>query len=168
MESKDRELSVGDDGLYMTKRRIRLHRSLNVAVVWGIISFIGTLAFAAAAYFQGQTFNGLELIAYGGNTFKGYYTADLLRIEAGVCFISGILFVVLYQAGFTWFYEKRNKPAYLVASIGIILVAFIWEIFLLTIGVFDVLSLLSLVLTVVVFTFMSQVKQEQKTKNLNI
>lgn len=61
-----KEASVGDDGLYMTKIRIMMHRILNFALVWGIVSFLLTLLFAALAYFQGQSFIGWELIAYGG------------------------------------------------------------------------------------------------------
>lgn len=162
------EMSVGDDGLYMTKKRIKLHYLLNGAMIWGVIAFIGTLAFASFAYFQGQTFHGLDLIAYGGNTFKGYYTADLLRIEAGVCFASGVLFIVLYQSGFMWFYEKRSKLGYYVASIAIVVVSLIWEYFVVSIGVFDPISLINLLLAIVIFVYMKLVEIECKTIDLNV
>lgn len=116
-----KEASVGDDGLYMTKKRIMMHHILNFALVWGIVLFLLTLLFAALAYFQGQTFIGWELIAYGGNTFNGYYTADLLRIEAALCFVLGILFVVIYQAGFMWLYERRNQKVFLIALFAAII-----------------------------------------------
>lgn len=163
-----KEASVGDDGLYMTKKRIMMHRILNFALVWGTVSFLLTLLFAALAYFQGQTFIGWELIAYGGNTFNGYYTADLLRIEAALCFVLGILFVVIYQAGFMWLYERRNQKVFLIALFAAIIACVVWEIFLLTISAFDPIALLGILFSSCIILCNKRVEKERKEIDLTV
>lgn len=32
---------IGDDGCYMTKKRIIAHQSLNVVLVWGVVVLLG-------------------------------------------------------------------------------------------------------------------------------
>lgn len=163
-----KEASVGDDGLYMTKKRIMMHRILNFALVWGIVSFLLTLLYAALAYLQGQSFIGWELIAYGGNTFNGYYTADLLRIEAALCFIIGILYVVIYQAGFMWLYERRSQKVFLIALFAAIIVCMIWEIFLLTIGTFDPIALLGILISSFIVVCNKRTEKERKEIDLTV
>lgn len=81
---------IGDDGCYMTKKRIIAHQSLNVVLVWGVVVLLATIVFASVAHLQGQTLSQFELIATGGNQYRGFYTADLLRCAAAFCFLGGI------------------------------------------------------------------------------
>ena len=168
MKNIDKEMCIGDDGLYMTKKRIRLHQALNAILIWGIISLLATIAFASSAYFQGQTFDGFELVATGGNTFNGYYSADLLRLEAGFCFVSGILFVITYQAGFMWFYEKRSRYIYLFSAAAIVIIALVWEGFLLNIGAFDPVALISITALCIIGILTKQVEREHKEIDLSV
>lgn len=168
MSRKNQEMRVGDDGLFMTKTRIFMHRILNVALVWGVISLLSTLIFAALAYAQGQTFVSWELIAQGGNTYCGYYTADLLRIEAGVCFAIGVLLVVAHQAGFMWFYERRSMLVFIIASVLIELIVIVWQCFLLSIRLIDPLGLISFVIVAILLMSNYRVEKERKNTDLTV
>lgn len=98
---------IGDDGCYMTKKRIIAHQSLNVVLVWGVVVLLATIVFASVAHLQGQTLSQFELIATGGNQYRGFYTADLLRCEAAFCFLGGLMMVGIHLHGFVWLYEKK-------------------------------------------------------------
>ena len=92
---------IGDDGRYMTKKRIRSHHCLNFFATWGVVSLLLTLLFSSLAYLQGQALSPFELVATGGNMFKGFFVADLLRIEAAFAssqelFMLFFIFQVLY------------------------------------------------------------------------
>lgn len=92
---------IGDDGRYMTKKRIRSHHCLNFFAAWGVVSLLLTLLFSSLAYLQGQALSPFELVATGGNMFKGFFVADLLRIEAAFAssqelFMLFFIFQVLY------------------------------------------------------------------------
>lgn len=161
-------LSVGDDGLYMTKKRAVMHRSLNFLLVWGLISLISTLAFSIAAYLQGQTFESWELIANGGTMYNGFQTALLLRAEAGFCFVSGILIIVMHFTGFIWFYERRRKRTLVAISAIIGATALCWFSFLASIGIFGPLAFASLVIIALFWILAYRVEAERRTVDLTV
>lgn len=162
------EASVGDDGLYMTKRRATMHRCLNLLLVWGVISLVSTLAFSITAYLQGQTFASWELIADGGTIYNGFQTALLFRTEAGYCFVSGILFLVMHFAGFIWFYERRRKRILVVVSAIIGLAALCWLSFLVSIGVFGPLAFVNLAVIALFWILAYRVEAERRSVDLTV
>lgn len=168
MDAPAIELSVGDDGLYMTKRRVSMHRSLNFLLVWGLISLVSTLAFSIAAYLQGQTFASWELIADGGAMYNGFQTATLLRAEAGYCFASGILLIIMHFTGFIWFYERRRKRILVVVSAIIGTAALCWLSFLASIGIFGPLTFASLVSIALFWILAYRVEAERHTVDLTV
>lgn len=168
MNRENQEMRVGDDGLFMTKTRIFMHRILNIALVWGVISLLSTLLFAALAYAQGQTFISWELIAQGGNTYRGYYTADLLRIEAGICFTVGVLLVIAHQAGFMWFYERRSHAVFISTSVLIELIVIVWQCFLISIRLIDPIGLISFIIVAILLISNHRTETERKNTDLAV
>lgn len=159
---------VGDDGLYMTRTRISMHRLLNVIVVWGVLSILLTAAFAVFAYMQGQTYESLDLIAVGGNMHDGYSVAALLRIESAFCFVSGILLVVFHLTGFVWFYEHGGLKFIMISSVLIVAFTIGWNAFLLSIGLFDPVSLFDTALVVLFWVKRRQVNDELNRIDLSV
>ena len=159
---------IGDDGNYMTKKRIRTHHCLNFFAGWGALSLILTLLFSALAYLQGQTFSQFELIASGGNMISGYYTADLLRIEAAFCFVSGVIFIVLHLSGFIWLYEngRRVLVTILCAVLGTLSV--VWFAFLLSLGIVEPLSFIAFTTMLLFWIFSLQAQKERKEVDLSV
>lgn len=159
---------IGDDGRYMTKKRIRSHHCLNFFCGMGCFSLLLTLLFSSLAYLQGQALSPFELVATGGNMFKGFFVADLLRIEAAFCFISGIIYVVLHLSGFIWLYENGRRILIIILSVVLASVSFVWFLFLLSLGIIELLSLVSIVAMLLFWSFSFQVQKEKREVDLSV
>lgn len=159
---------VGDDGFYMTKTRASMHRLLNLVLVWGVVSLLLTIAFAVAAYSQGQIYESLELIAVGGNMYAGYPVANLLRIESAFCFVSGILLIGFHLTGFVWLYEQGRLRYVTTVSVLFVLFAIGWNGFLLSIGLFDPLSCLDVALIILFWMKRNAVQNELSANDLSV
>ncbi|MDD6650815.1 MAG: hypothetical protein PUE49_01265 [Eggerthellales bacterium] len=156
---------IGDDGCYMTKKRIIAHHSLNFLIVWGVLILLCTIIFAAVAYLQGQTLSQFELIASGGNMFKGYYTADLLRLEAAYCFFGGLILVGIHLYGFVWLYEQGKQwiiGALILASVSI---SVVWLGFMGSIGILEPISFVTLI-GVTIFATSGFFSQKEKASGI--
>ena len=159
---------IGDDGKYMTKKRIRSHHCLNFFAAWGVVSLLLTLLFSSLAYLQGQALSPFELVATGGNMFKGFFVADLLRIEAAFCFISGIIYVVLHLSGFMWLYENGRRILIVILSVVLVSVSFVWFLLLLSLGIIEPLSLVSIVAMLMFWSLSFQVQKEKREVDLSV
>lgn len=159
---------IGDDGRYMTKKRIRSHHCLNFFAAWGVVSLLLTLLFSSLAYLQGQALSPFELVATGGNMFKGFFVGDLLRIEAAFCFISGIIYVVLHLSGFIWLYENGRRILIIILSVVLASVSFAWFLFLLSLGIIEPLSLVSIAAMLLFWSFSFQVQKEKREVDLSV
>jgi len=168
MEHVIENAPIGDDGRYMTPTRVRMHRWFNIVMVLAVLCIAAAIGFTMAAYFQGQTFEDLELIASGGTVFNGTSVASLMRIEAGYCFAGGILLVVTHLLGFVWFYEGgRELPPRVASGIaGVISIA--WLAYVLNLGAFDVVSPIVLVAIAITWYFMHTVKAEEAEYDLSV
>lgn len=96
---------IGDDGLPMTKARLRLHHLYDFCFIYMIIAAIGAVACIALSFFQGQEMTGWDLIATGGNQFNGYSAATLLRFEALYLLCSGVLSLLANVKGMSRMYD---------------------------------------------------------------
>lgn len=159
---------VGDDGLYMTRIRASMHRLLNIILIWGILSVLLTVAFAFAAYSQGQVYESLDLIAVGGNTYAGYSISNLLRIESAFCFVSGILLIAFHLTGFVWFYEQGRLRFVSAVSAIIVIFAIAWNGFLLSIGLLDPISCADVILLCTFWLKRKSVLKELQENNLSV
>ena len=157
---------VGDDGYYMTETRASMHRLLNIILIWGIFSVLLTIAFAFAAYSQGQVYESLDLIAVGGNTYAGYSIANLLRIESAFCFVSGLLLIGFHFTGFVWFYEQGRLRFVTAVSVIVVVFALVWNGFLLSIGLLDPISCIDVALICVFWIKRKAVLKELQEKDL--
>lgn len=81
---------IGDDGCYMTKKRIIAHQSLNVVLVWGVVVLLATIVFASVAHLQGQTLSQFELIATGGNQYRGFLHCRSPALRGCILLLGGI------------------------------------------------------------------------------
>lgn len=168
MDETMRNAPIGDDGRYMTKARVRLHRLLNGLLVWAIVCIVAAVGFTIAAYFQGQTYEDLELIASGGTVFNGHSVAGLMRMEAIYCFVSGVLFVVAHLTSFVWFYEKGGGIAPLAACAVAAVLAVAWLCYLASVGTFDIIACASIVMILVVALSVRQVNAEAAQYSLEV
>ncbi len=159
---------IGDDGCYMTPTRIRMHRTLNAFMIWGIIMIIIAVACTIAAYFQGQSYQDMELVATGGNMINGHSAGTLLRVAALVYIVSGILFIFLQHKGFTWFYERQSQFAARGIALAICVIAAIWEAYIITVGIFDILAIANIVIALTFFASATKVETEEKRYNLSV
>lgn len=161
---------VGDDGRYMTQARTRLHKFLNFVFVWGIITIVCTAGFATAAFLQGQTYVGdiMDLRATGGNTFAGQPVADLLRLEAGYCFVTGFLLMGVQHFGFTQLYERRGKMVLLILMVAIAALSFVWIMYLANLGAAEPFSIIACIILIVLCLLMRKVNAEAAANELDV
>lgn len=165
------DVRIGDDGFSMTPIRTRLHHMLNALFVWGIICGIGCVACAILAYAQGQQFGGFEgdfatfdIEVTGGNMFNGYSVATLLRVETIVLIFTAIFSFVINIQAFGWFYDRVpiGKTAILMTLLALAVVTYETSL-ILTIGIPDVISLVTLIMLILIAVFMRQVALERPT-----
>lgn len=78
------------------------------------------------------------------------------------------LYVVIYQAGFMWLYERRSQKVFLIALFAAIIVCMIWEIFLLTIGTFDPIALLGILISSFIVVCNKRTEKERKEIDLTV
>ena len=100
--------------------------------------------------------------------FKGFFVADLLRIEAAFCFISGIIYVVLHLSGFIWLYENGRRILIIILSVVLASVSFAWFLFLLSLGIIEPLSLVSIAAMLLFWSFSFQVQKEKREVDLSV
>lgn len=159
---------IGDDGRYMTPKRVRMHRWFNAIMVLAVACIVAAVGFTIAAYFQGQTYEDLELIASGGTVFNGTSVASLMRIEAIFCFVGGVLLVATHLLGFVWFYERGGElPPRIASGIAAIL-SVAWIAYLVNLGTFDIIALVVLVAVALTWAFMHQVSVEAHEFDLSV
>lgn len=146
---------IGDDGLPMTKFRMRAHRLLNGFFVWGALAGLLCADFTVLAAFQGQELSSWELIAEGGTYRNGFSVATLLRFEALFCLAVAIASVAVHLYGFSWLYDGYTlKPARRIA-LGLGLGCMLWfATTVLLVGAFEPVSAATLVL-LAVFRFLA-------------
>ncbi len=168
LQDEIRRAPIGDDGCYMTPTRVRMHRTLNAFMVWGIIGIVIAVACTVAAYFQGQYYADMELVATGGNTINGHSTGTLLRVAALVYIVSGILFIFLQHKGFIWFYERQSQSAPRAIAMAICVIAAIWEAYVISIGLFDILAIANIAFAVSFFMAAAKVETEERRYNLAV
>jgi len=168
VESTTKYPPIGDDGRYMTPTRILMHRCFNALLVWAIVCIVAAVAFTIAAYFQGQSYEDLELIASGGTVFNGTSVASLMRIEAGYCFVSGILFIAMHLLGFVWMYERGSEYPSLLAMGAACMLALVWIGYLVSLGTCDVIAVICLLVVAVTLVLRSRVKAEARDYDLTV
>ncbi len=99
-------IRIGDDGLPMTKARLRLHHLYNFCFIYLIVTVIAAIAFIALAYFQGQQLSDWELVAYGGNQFNGLSVATIMRVEALFLLFCAIICLFANLKGMARLYDN--------------------------------------------------------------
>ena len=161
---------VGDDGRYMTQARVRLHQLLNFVFVWGIVTIICTAGFATLAFMQGQTYVGdvMNLRATGGNMFAGHPVADLLRLEAGYCFVTGFLLLGVQHFAFTQLYERRGKMALLILMVAMAALSFVWIMYLANLGAAEPFSSVACIILAVLTLLMHKANGEAARSDLDV
>jgi hypothetical protein len=99
---------IGDDGLPMTKARLRLHHLFNFCFIYMIVTVLVAIGFIAGAYFQGQELTDWELVAVGGNQFNGLPVATIMRVEALLLLFCAVICLFANMKGMARLYD--NAP----------------------------------------------------------
>lgn len=153
---------IGDDGLYMTKARKKLHRTYDLIIIWMAVTFFAAAGCIIASFFQNQTITEWELIWIGGNMFNGLPVANILRIEA--LFMLYVCAVSLFtnQKGMAWMYDHRpKKPAMITCMLLLIPSAIYFVGFFFIVGLPEPVSAISIVLALCVYFFIPPVERER-------
>lgn len=153
---------IGDDGLPMTRLRTRAHRLLNGFFIWGVVAALLCAGFTVLAAFQGQVLSDWELIATGGAYRNGFSVASLLRYEALFCLVVAVASVANHLYGFSWLYDGYTlKPVRRITA-GLGLACALWfSTAALLVGVFEPVSVLTVVLLAVFWTLVPKVFEER-------
>lgn len=155
---------IGDDGFVMTRARARLHHMYNACFITMIASFLLGVGCIVLAYFQGQQLSEWELIAYGGNQFRGWSVASMLRVEALYLLFVTAACMFANIKGMAWLYDEAPlKPARVVAMVlGIISAGYFVVAFCL-VGVPEPVSLVVVIMALLMRKFIADVAQEKGT-----
>ncbi len=96
---------IGDDGYVMTRARSRLHQLCNGYFFLMCGAFLVAVACVMLSFFQGQQLTEWELVAYGGNEFRGMSVATMLRIEALFLLFLTATALLANMKGMAWLYD---------------------------------------------------------------
>lgn len=155
---------VGDDGYPMTSCRRRMHRLLDIVLVFGYLCIVAAVVLVVWALFQGQSYTAGDFIAFGGNEYRGHSVASLMRGESLVVFIIGLLCIFVNRRGFAWLYDQGNGGAVRIMLAGLAVLAAGWAIYLFSsVALPDPGSLAYLVLAALLFATMRDVERERRT-----
>ena len=155
---------VGDDGYPLTKPRRRMHRLFDAVLIFAYICLVVAVVFVVWALFQGQSLTTEDFIAYGGNEYKGKNVASLMRGEALVAFIIGLIGIISSHRGFDWLYDGKEGSAVCWLLVGAGVLAAGWCVYLFAnVQIVDPVSLIFMMLVVLSLATMRQVRIERPT-----
>ncbi len=155
---------VGDDGYPMTPARTRLHKLLDIVLIFGYLCIAVAVIVVVWALFQGQSYTADSFIAYGGNEYMGYSVASLMRGEALVVFLIGMICIIISHRAMAWLYDGKDAAAVRYLMVGLIVLALGWCSYLFwSVRLVDPISCVYAVLAILTYKSMNDVGQERKT-----
>ena len=154
---------IGDDGLPMTKARLRLHHLYNFCFIYLIVTVVVAIGLIAGAYFQGQELTDWELVAVGGNQFNGLSVATIMRVEALFLLFCAIVCLLANMKGMAWLYDNAPYRSIYRITLVICVVSIIYFIsFLLIVRIPDPASLIMGIAGLLGFRFLKDVDIEAR------
>lgn len=144
--SKNKELytEVGEDGLPMTKARIRLKRVLSGYTIWGFICVPIAACWFILSCFGYQSNAFFSLLGYTDGTVNGWDQTILLRFEAAITLL-GLLSMFVNSFTFSWMFGQA--PSTWFSALVIVLLVLFGGFFgfcLIALGIIEPVSLINL------------------------
>lgn len=153
---------IGDDGYLMTPARKRLHYTYNAVFVWMVVSFVAAAICIIQSFFQNQTITDWELVWVGGNMFKGFTVAGLLRIEALFLLYLTALSLFTNMKGMAWMYDGASKKPVQVTFLLMLVPSVIYlAVSIFAVGIPEPASIITIILAMLIFAFVPPVENER-------
>lgn len=155
---------IGDDGYEMTPARARLHRLCDAFFFLMVVAFLAAVACIGFSYFQGQQLTEWELVAYGGNEFRGLSVATMLRVEAFYLLFVTATCLFANMKGMAWLYDGfAVRPVRIVAAVMGVVSAVYFIVAVAVAGIPEPVSLVVAVLAILLMRFVASAEAERPT-----